>query len=68
MTTSRGSRLTNELQRPALSHAEIDIYIERRDEARRAGNFRKADNIRDKLASYGIRLEDGPHGTDWRRE
>jgi len=45
----------------------IEKRINERNEARRAQNFKLADEIRDELATYGIVLEDGPKGTTWRR-
>jgi cysteinyl-tRNA synthetase len=48
-------------------NAEIDALVERRDAARKAGDFREADQIRAELASRGITLEDTPAGTIWHR-
>jgi cysteinyl-tRNA synthetase len=50
-----------------ISDARIGALIDERNEARRAKNFRRADEIRDKLFRLGIALEDGPRGTTWRR-
>jgi cysteinyl-tRNA synthetase len=50
-----------------ISDAQIAALIAERDEARRARNFRRADEIRDDLLREGIALEDGPQGTIWRR-
>ncbi len=46
----------------------IESRVRERDTARNAGDFAKADRIRDELRSKGILLEDGPTGTTWRRE
>jgi len=50
---------------------ELDVEVERlireRDRARKEKNWAKADSIRDKLSQMGIRLEDTPYGTRWRR-
>jgi cysteinyl-tRNA synthetase len=50
-----------------MSDAEIAKSISERDEARRAKNFRRSDEIRAGLLEKGVALEDGPRGTTWRR-
>ena len=50
-----------------MSDAEIAGMISERDEARRAKNFRRSDEIRAGLLEKGVVLEDGPRGTTWRR-
>ena len=50
-----------------ISDARIGALIAERNEARRAKNFRRADEIRNELLRKGIALEDGPQGTTWRR-
>jgi cysteinyl-tRNA synthetase len=50
-----------------ISDAQIAALITERNEARRAKNFRRADEIRDDLLHKGVALEDGPQGTTWRR-
>ncbi|TMH47456.1 MAG: cysteine--tRNA ligase, partial [Betaproteobacteria bacterium] len=50
-----------------ISEMQIAALIAARDEARRAKDFRRADEIRHELLEKGIGLEDGPQGTTWRR-
>ncbi|MDR2618756.1 MAG: cysteine--tRNA ligase [Treponema sp.] len=51
---------------PALA-AEIEGLIARRAEAKKAKNYKLADEIRDSLKERGIVLEDSQGGTNWRR-
>ncbi len=47
---------------------EIDQLLTERTEARRQGDFKKADEIRKRLAEHGITIEDKPDGTSrWKR-
>ncbi|MCM8757096.1 MAG: cysteine--tRNA ligase [Candidatus Omnitrophica bacterium] len=46
---------------------EIVRLIRQREEARKAKNFKKADEIREELLRQGIVLEDTPAGTRWHR-
>ncbi len=46
---------------------EVEKLIAERIEARKSGDFSKADDIRDNLTSQGIILEDSATGTGWRR-
>ena len=50
--------------------AETESYvknlIEERNEAKKAKNFKRADEIRNMLKEKGIILEDSPSGTSWR--
>ncbi len=49
-----------------ISEDEIRELLDQRAEARKARNFKLADEIRDKLLSWGILIEDGPKGSIWR--
>ncbi len=51
--------------RPASLDAEIERLIAERQEARKAKNFARADEIRDMLAAKGIKLEGTPQGVTW---
>ena len=50
-----------------LSDGEIESLIAERNKARADKDFAAADAIRDKLATKGVTIEDGPDGTRWRR-
>lgn len=50
-----------------LDAAEIEALIEERAAAKAERDFERADSIRDGLAERGVRIEDGPDGTTWRR-
>jgi cysteinyl-tRNA synthetase len=53
---------------PALTDEEIEGKRIERDEARKQKDFKKADEIRQFLASHGIVIEDKPDGTSrWKR-
>ncbi len=47
--------------------SEIEALIEKRTEARKAKDFKTADEIRDKLKEMGIVLEDTAQGVKWSR-
>ena len=47
--------------------SEIEELIEKRSAARKAKDFKTADEIRDKLKEMGIILEDTPQGVKWTR-
>jgi cysteinyl-tRNA synthetase len=55
-----------ELSRLPITEEQINRMIGKRHEARGKGAWQLADEIREKLASMGIALEDGPNGTTWR--
>ncbi|WP_350345080.1 cysteine--tRNA ligase [Proteinivorax tanatarense] len=45
---------------------EIEVLIEKRQQARSNKDFATADKIRDELLQRGITLEDTPHGVRWK--
>ncbi|MGI5819330.1 MAG: cysteine--tRNA ligase [Armatimonadota bacterium] len=47
---------------------QIDALIEERQAAREAGDYARADEIRDELLAQGIVIEDTAQGPRWRRE
>lgn len=51
----------------ALVDETIEAMLEERETARRERRFADADDIRDRLATAGVILEDGPDGTRWIR-
>ena len=53
---------------PSLGNEEIEGKLVERNEARKQKNFKKADEIRQYLASHAIVIEDKPDGTSrWKR-
>jgi cysteinyl-tRNA synthetase len=51
-----------------IQDEEIDLKVAERNEARKQKDFKKADEIRQFLASHGIVIEDKPDGTSrWKR-
>jgi len=46
--------------------AEIEKIIEERNQARKERDWKRADEIRDRLKEMGVLMEDGPKGTTWR--
>ncbi|WP_200411710.1 cysteine--tRNA ligase [Virgibacillus salexigens] len=50
-----------------LLDEDIEALIEERNEARKARNFERADEIRDMLKDKNILLEDTPQGVRWKR-
>ncbi len=57
-----------ELSRLRIDEDQIDRMIRERHEARKRRDWKRADEIRESLASMSIVLEDGPDGTTWRVE
>ena len=51
----------------AVGDTEIEALVVERQTARSAGDFRRADELREQLASIGVAVEDRPGGTStWR--
>ncbi|MCG8314981.1 MAG: cysteine--tRNA ligase, partial [Pseudomonadales bacterium] len=55
-------------QNAGLSDAEIEQYIEQRQQAKLDKNYARADEIRQELKDKGIQLEDTREGTRWTRD
>ncbi len=53
-------------EKPLELNAQIKDLINKREEARKKGDFKLADQIRTKLFSLGIIVEDTPEGVRWR--
>ena len=47
--------------------SDIEALIQERQDARKAKNFARADEIRDQLSDMGIILEDTREGVKWKR-
>jgi cysteinyl-tRNA synthetase len=50
-----------------LSESEIEDLIAQRNAARKAKDFKRADEVRDMLKEKGIQLKDTPAGTIWEK-
>lgn len=48
-------------------NAVIDSLVQERDQAKKAKNFARADEIRKELSAQGIVIEDTPNGAKWRK-
>lgn len=55
-----------EMSQLRIDEDQINRMIGERHEARRQRDWKRADEIRESLASMGIVVEDGPNGTTWR--
>jgi cysteinyl-tRNA synthetase len=51
-----------------LSDADIEGWIEQRTAAKKARDFKKADEIRGQLLEQGVVLEDTKDGVRWKRK
>jgi cysteinyl-tRNA synthetase len=63
-----GGEYTAAVQVEALNDEEIEKQIAERNEARRRGDFTRADEIRQRLAAAGVIIEDTKAGTRWKRK
>ena len=61
-----GQSVENQADGEQLVPSLVQRFITLRAEARKAKNFARADQIRQRLAQLGVTLEDRPGGTDWR--
>jgi cysteinyl-tRNA synthetase len=52
----------------AITEQEIEELIDQRNNARKARNFKRADEIRNELLDRGIILEDTKDGVRWKRK
>ncbi|MBR1691689.1 MAG: cysteine--tRNA ligase [Lachnospiraceae bacterium] len=55
------------LKEEEMLDSEIEALIEERSQARKAKDFKRADEIREELLSKGIVLEDTREGVKWKR-
>jgi cysteinyl-tRNA synthetase len=46
----------------------VDAFIEERNQAKKARNFKRSDEIRNDLLEKGIVLEDTKDGVRWKRK
>ena len=60
-------RAGGNVKKEELLDADIEALIEERNQARKAKNFARADEIRDTLAARGILLKDTREGVKWTR-
>jgi len=57
--------ISNEQSVISTDAGEIEKLINERETARKNKDFKKADQIRDKLKNMGVEIEDTAHGTRW---
>ncbi len=51
-----------------VPQGDVERLMQERQDARRRRDFAAADRVRDELLAIGILVEDGPHGTRWKRK
>ncbi|RJP86096.1 MAG: cysteine--tRNA ligase [Desulfobacteraceae bacterium] len=54
------------LERQSVDAGLIEALIQERKDARKSRDFKKADEIRDRLKAMNIEIEDRPEGTIWK--
>jgi cysteinyl-tRNA synthetase len=59
-------QMRREVTRLGIDEDHINRMIRERHDARKQRDWKRADQIRESLASMGIVVEDGPTGTTWR--
>jgi cysteinyl-tRNA synthetase len=57
---------TSRATTPTLSRQQIEQRLAERDQARRAGDYRRADALREELRQAGIEIWDTREGSQWR--
>ncbi len=51
-----------------VPEGDVERLMQERQDARRRRDFAAADRVRDELLAIGILVEDGPHGSRWKRK
>jgi len=57
--------IIGKVEPPETLPGDIDALVQKREDARKAKNWKEADSIRDQLKTMGIVLEDTPQGIRW---
>jgi cysteinyl-tRNA synthetase len=52
----------------AISDADVEVLVHERTQAKKSRNFKRSDEIRDRLTTAGIVLEDTKDGARWKRK
>lgn len=67
LTESANEWFRGALSSDAISESEIQGYLDQRQAAKLAKDFKAADEIRDTLKSKGVIIKDTPTGQEWQR-
>lgn len=67
LTISANEWFRGALSSDAISESEIQGYLDQRQAAKLAKDFKTADEIRDTLKSKGVIIKDTPTGQEWQR-